>query len=185
MSDEQIAEQVREINLLIGRAQVLINRLETSLVPSTSLPPWFAFAQGELRAGVREAPGEADNPRVVWYHSFSRGGASPDSVAWCASFVNAALESSGIESTKSKAARSYAGFGIPLQSPARGCIVVFERPPNPASGHVGFYDHEDDESIHVLGGNQNNRVSIKPYPKDRLVGYRWPREYALPPGVNS
>lgn len=37
--------------------------------------------------------------------------------------------------------------------------------------------------ILVLGGNQGGAGSIRPYPADRLLGYRWPENVALPPYV--
>jgi hypothetical protein len=40
------------------------------------------------------------------------------------------------------------------------------------SGHVAFYVSEDEERIHVIGGNQNNAVSRVALQKSRLLGYR-------------
>jgi len=41
-------------------------------------------------------------------------------------------------------------------------------------GHVGFYWARSGDRILVLGGNQDNQVSIKGYPKADLLGHRWP-----------
>jgi len=46
-----------------------------------------------------------------------------------------------------------------------------------APGHVGFFAGLDPaidtfENVLVLGGNQGNTVSVRPYPKDRLLGIR-------------
>jgi len=35
----------------------------------------------------------------------------------------------------------------------------------------------------VLGGNQNNRVMVKPYQKSRYIGAYWPATHPLPAGA--
>ena len=40
-------------------------------------------------------------------------------------------------------------------------------------GHVGFYWAEDTSNVHVLGGNQRDRIAIR-YPKDGVIACRWP-----------
>ena len=37
---------------------------------------------------------------------------------------------------------------------------------------MAFFVERDGPYIHVLGGNQNNQVNIKPYPESRLLGVR-------------
>ena len=62
-----------------------------------------------------------------------------------------------------------------------GAIVVFKRPPNPAHGHVGFYvGSSGPNSIMVLGGNQGNEVNRRAKKKSLVLGYIWPKGYALP-----
>jgi hypothetical protein len=59
-----------------------------------------------------------------------------------------------------------------VQKPQLGDIVVFWREKKDSwKGHVGFYINETNTHINVLGGNQNNMVCIKPYPKSRLLQY--------------
>jgi hypothetical protein len=71
-----------------------------------------------------------------------------------------------------------------LENPVHGCILVFSRLPNPAHGHVGFWDssgaEDDDWYYNVLSGNQNNRVMVKPYQKSRFIGAYWPATHPLP-----
>jgi hypothetical protein len=70
-------------------------------------------------------------------------------------------------------------WGQAIQTPRRGCIVVFQR--EKKFGHVGFYLEETDTEIKVLGGNQQNlqtrmfEVSEKYYPRSELLGYRIPK----------
>jgi hypothetical protein len=47
---------------------------------------------------------------------------------------------------------------------------------------VGFVVGEDVTNYYLLGGNQNNRVSIAPFSKSRFVpeSFRWPLTYPRP-----
>lgn len=137
-------------------------------------PPWLRIAVNEI--GVKEYVGAADNPRIVEYHQSTAlvsDLATQDETPWCSSFINWCCERSGYEGTDSAWARSWLRWGMVLDPPRRGCIVIFSRPPDPGAGHVAFYIQETRASIEVLGGNQNDAVSISPYPKERLLGYRW------------
>jgi hypothetical protein len=40
--------------------------------------------------------------------------------------------------------------------------------------HVAFYIDDDGDFIKVLGGNENESVSISRYPKSAVVAYRMP-----------
>ena len=93
---------------------------------------------------------------------------------WCAAFVNACLGEAGIQGTGSFMARSFLKWGQKVTQPQEGDIVVFKRGTG-ASGHVTFFvsDHDKDH-IEVLGGNQSDKVCIKLYRKDSLLGYRRP-----------
>ncbi len=140
-------------------------------------PDWLLRARREI--GIKEKVGPADHPRILQY--FAETKIAPamhhDSVPWCSAFACWVMEQSGIRSTRSAAARSWLTWGKPLDKPQKGCIVVFERKSadNPNAAHVAFYVGEaEDGSILVLGGNQANQVCIRPYAKDRLIGYRWP-----------
>lgn len=139
-------------------------------------PIWMLRARREI--GVKEMPGLKDHPRIVEYLAATRIGPRfhHDETPWCAAFVSWVLEGSGINSTKSAAARSYLKWGQELSTPRRGAVVVFSRPTadNPGSGHVAFYVGEEDGNVLALGGNQRNAVSVWPYPKSRVLSYRWP-----------
>ena len=143
--------------------------LVAPVVASWADAPWMPYALAEL--GQRELPGNADNPRVVLYHSYA-GGRAPDEVAWCSSFVNFCMAQAGVPRTEKKNARSWMRWGKETTAPFPGCVVIFSRPPKPASGHVGFWVGAEGKNILVLGGNQNNSVCVKPYPAARLLAYR-------------
>jgi uncharacterized protein (TIGR02594 family) len=145
------------------------------------MPPWLWLAFGEL--GETEVRG-GENPRILQYHGTTFLEASEDEVPWCASFVCWVLLQSGYPHTGSPAARSYETFGQPVEVPEPGDIVVFARGGSPVrlsepgerlSGHVGLYlGGFGRGTIHVLGGNQSNRVRVSEYDEDQVVTYRRP-----------
>lgn len=139
------------------------------------LPIWFARAHREL--GIKERPGTAHHPRILEYHAATRLHAKEDEVPWCSAFLCWVFEGLDIASTRSAAARSWLSWGRPLERPLPGCVVVLARPSldNPQSAHVALWTGvEDDDTLSLLGGNQGNAVTIKRYPKSRVLSYRWP-----------
>lgn len=136
-------------------------------------PFWFDFALAEL--GVREhATGH--NARILEYHMATKLKAQSDEISWCSAFVNWVFQKAGIIGTQSAAARSWTTWGKEIPTPVIGCVVIFWRgTQNGWQGHVGFFcGINSDGDIVVLGGNQNNQVSILVYPKTQLLGYRLP-----------
>ena len=100
-------------------------------------------------------------------------GSAPVVTGNCAAFVGGCLEEVGIISSRFESARSYMTWGVPLSQPVPGCIAVFSRS---GGGHVGFVIADDGERrLLILGGNQKDQVSIAPFEKSRVMGYRWPR----------
>ena len=100
---------------------------------------------------------------------------SPSETAWCAAFVNGALGAVGVEGTGTLTAKDFLGWGSEVKTPQQGDIAVFDRgAPGSWQGHVGFYvgPSEKEGHVRILGGNQNDKVSIKDTPTDRLIGYR-------------
>lgn len=138
-------------------------------------PAWMKFARGEL--GVTEVPGKGINHRIAEYYESTKG-APPhdDAVPWCAAFACWCLEQAGIESPRSRAARSFMKWGMPLPELRFGALVVFSADNRgPGAGHVAFVaGKRDTKTIWVLGGNQANRVSYQARPLENLLGYRWP-----------
>lgn len=137
----------------------------------------FQYAQEELLKDVSELPGSGSNhARITLYHSTTQGGAAPDEVAWCSSFVNYCVEKSGRVGTDSKAARSWLSWGaeVPKADWREGDIVVFWRvAPTSWEGHVGFLVDATGPRPEILGGNQNNRLCIAtPYPYSQILSVR-------------
>lgn len=141
-----------------------------------------AYAQ----LGVEETSGPGATPAIIeYFRQAGRADVVSDEVPWCAAFVAACLSQGGCRAEVEKIpkarrllARAFLDVGTAIDEPRVGAIAVFERPEaGPTSGHVGFVAGSTETHIHVLGGNQGNEVSIRPYPRSRLIGLRWP---ALP-----
>ena len=108
-------------------------------------------------------------------------GVDPVRTEWCAAFANAVLRDSGIEGSESVSdypltARSFLHWGDEVDEPRTGDIVVFPRGNVAWQGHVGFYFGEvtigNVKYYRILGGNQNNKVSIELYPAHRALSIR-------------
>jgi len=138
--------------------------------------PWYQVALSELSFGVSEKSGiEIHNPKIVEYHKTTSLKAKSDEVAWCSSFVNWCMYKSNVTRTNKANARSWLSWGVPIDKPRIGCVVIFKRGLSKKQGHVGFYagPDEDKNVIRCLGGNQKNKVCISVYPKSKVIGYRW------------
>jgi len=137
-------------------------------------PRWFA--QMLARLGEAEVPGHQHNAWILRCHALTSLGADDDETAWCSASACWAMESSGIRSTRSAAAASWRTWGVKLDRPRRGCIVVIPRRDarNPNAAHVAFYAGDAPGKILLLGGNQANRLSIAPYPNTVPAVFRWP-----------
>lgn len=145
-------------------------------------PRWMVWAEHEL--GNHEEP-ENRGPVVRRYIATGKCGHEGD--PWCAIFVNAALEASGIRGTRSPASQSFRHdiHFRKLAGPALGAIAVFWRiSPNSGLGHVGFYDSETSGYVNVLGGNEQDAVRkellVKSGRQFGLVGYYWPAGEPMP-----
>jgi len=144
----------------------------------SSEPAWMALARRDI--GIATLPNRDDKTRVLnYFRDVGHAEVKNDDVAWCAAFAGSCLERAGIRSTRSLLARSYLNWGLALAEPKPGCLVVLSRGSNRLYGHVGFYAGLNGDSLLLLGGNQRHSVSIAPFPRSRLLGYRWPATAAL------
>ena len=108
-------------------------------------------------------------------------GVDPVTTEWCAAFVNMVLLENNLPQSSTVSsyplmARSFLEWGTPVDKPEKGDILVFERGNSGWQGHVAFYvstDIVDGEKYYtVLGGNQNNSVSIEKYSASKLLSIR-------------
>lgn len=146
-------------------------------------PKWLEIAEKEI--GQHEIHG-GENPRIIEYHASTTLKASEDEVPWCSSFVNWCIKQAGIEGTRNALAKSWLRWGKEITTPEIGCVCVIKRKEDPtrndkatgsATGyHVGFWLSEDDNLVHLLGGNQSDQVKMSRFLKKsyEICGYRMP-----------
>lgn len=124
--------------------------------------------------GNKEIPGDKHNPEILKYFTgIGHTWVKNDETSWCSAFVNWCCKGAGLEYSGKLNARSWLNIGENIQYPQLGDIVVLWREKKDSwKGHVGFFIHETDKLIYILGGNQHNQVCIMAYPKNRLLSYR-------------
>ena len=138
---------------------------------STAEPNWLATARRYV--GLAEISGIKHNPVILRWLTSLKAWWAEDETPWCGTFVAATMRESGLPVAKAwYRAKAWLDYGTQLVTPKVGCIVVFDRS---GGGHVGFVVGFDEQGrLMVLGGNQGNKVSVAPFTRDRVLGYRWP-----------
>ena len=151
------------------------------------MPPWLRLAYGFL--GLREIRGAKHNKEILkWWEALGLH-FRDDETPWCAAFMNRMVQLSGLRiPDKYRAAAlgwKWSGYGVRLNGPALGAIMIMERPGKPGSGHTTFVAGRDKRGrIQGIGGNQGNAVSINPYDEHaRNAAYYWPEGHPLPDRV--
>lgn len=137
-------------------------------------PHWMEKARHYI--GVAEIPGKATAPTIARWLIELRSWISDDETPWCGTFCAAVMREAGLPLPQHwYRARDWLNWGVKIVEPAPGCIVVYERA---GGGHVGFAVARDQRNrIMTLGGNQGNRVSIAPFDRYRVLGFRWPTDH--------
>lgn len=110
----------------------------------------------------------------------------PVDVAWCGLFVGHCLKTALPNVSQPVArmrARPWLSYGEPAQPQVGALLVFWQVLKHSPFGHVGFYWAEDDDCFHVLGGNQRARIEVQRWPKERLIGCRWPSRGVPPQGL--
>lgn len=122
--------------------------------------------------GVQEFSGPKHNPDVMKYFAdFPH--VTTDETSWCAAYVYWCIKEAGITPRKSLVARDWLNWGVPVQEPELGDIVIFSRgDPDGWQGHVAIFIRRHGNVIYCLGGNQSNKVVISGYDSGKLLGYR-------------
>jgi len=105
----------------------------------------------------------------------------PAHTEWCAAFLNAILKRQGIPGSESVSeaplmARSFLKWGIGVDAPEYGDIMIFRRGTRGWQGHVAIYlgtvERNGRTYYRMLGGNQNDSVNIMQYPASKLIAIR-------------
>jgi uncharacterized protein (TIGR02594 family) len=92
---------------------------------------------------------------------------------WCARFMNMVLARSGMKTTGSDMASSFARYGRRVSGPQIGAIAVMSR--GRRGGHVGVVSGIDAKGNPiVVSGNHSRRVAEAVYSRSRVYAYVMP-----------
>lgn len=98
--------------------------------------------------------------------------------AWCGAFVGmvlAAVLPKEPLPANPLGSRNWLKAGREIEGPQVGAVAIFWRGSKDGwQGHVGFVVGHDKTHLHILGGNQSDKVSLARVAKNRLLGLRWP-----------
>lgn len=121
-----------------------------------------------------EVVGLNNNPKIVAYaKEIGATWVKDDETPWCAIFMQWCLMKAKKPFSYMANARYFLKYGTKTESPTLGDIVVLWRgSPTASTGHVGFYVKSDEKTVWLLGGNQNNKVTIVPFNKSQVLEYR-------------
>lgn len=126
--------------------------------------------------GVNDIAGKKHNPAVLkYFRDIGHGEIRSDETSWCSAYISWCAKQAGMRYSKSLTARSWLSIGLKINNPSPGDVVVFWREQkNSWQGHVAIFLCSDEQKglIYCLGGNQQDKVGVEPYPICRLLGYR-------------
>jgi uncharacterized protein (TIGR02594 family) len=154
------------------------------------LPAWLATMR-EI-TGTQEYAGGSDNPVILEWARFigekypeMRGYCAQynhDAIAWCGLAVAYCMAKNSIRPVFGKSenerflwADAWRRFGVRLDKPKPGCVMVFTRN---GGGHVALFEGEEGNDYLVRGGNQSDAVSLMRY-KSRFTAAMWPATPAV------
>jgi len=126
------------------------------------------LAEAVKHIGVKEIVGKKHSKIILsWADALGLTSTyTNDEIPWCGLFVAYCCHAQGLDVVKHPLwALNWNKFGNVAEVPMLGDVLTFTRN---GGGHVGIYVGEDKTHLHVLGGNQNNSVSISRIEKSRL-----------------
>lgn len=137
------------------------------------LPPTLKLALSFY--GVSEYKGKADNPVIIeWSKEIEHSEYEHDSRAWCGLFMAMIMKRLGHNIPDDPFRALHWIEETSITEPILGDILIFKK--TKISGHIGFYIGETENTYHVLGGNQHDKVSIIPMWKWNLDNIKRPSE---------
>lgn len=109
------------------------------------------------------------NPLIVYTFAMTQTLPSGDTTPWCAAFVNFCLFAASKLGTKHAGSATFRTYGVEVNNPEPGDIVVFQDKMTSWKGHVAFLSERftpGDNRLSALGGNQSNEIKASIYPMD-------------------
>jgi uncharacterized protein (TIGR02594 family) len=136
-------------------------------------PVWLSTA--ESYTGLKEVPGAGNNPTIVKWLVTVKAWWRDDLTPWCGTACGGIFDEVGLYIPPAAfRAKAWLNWGVKLDAPAYGCVVVFNRK---GGGHVGLVVGIDKFGrLMVWGGNQKDMISVAPFDRERVAGYRWPSD---------
>lgn len=126
--------------------------------------------------GLHDIAGDSSNAEVLrFFTETNHIDIVDDETSWCSSYLCWCAQNVKLEGSASLLARSWLDIGIPVEQPKTGDVVIFWREKEKSwQGHVSIFINEDPEThqVYCLGGNQDDKVCVKPYPSEQVLGYR-------------
>jgi uncharacterized protein (TIGR02594 family) len=155
------------------------------------VPQWLAVMRAIT--GIVETPGDADNPKILAMRDEIARTYSDmasycalyvhDSTPWCGLAAAYSMTMAGIrppfgetDTDRWMWALAWADddeFGLRLDAPRLGCVVVMERE---GGGHVTLYERTEGDRYVCRGGNQSDAINEQSYPISGVVALVWPHE---------
>lgn len=135
--------------------------------------------------GTEEVVGSKHNPVILgWAKELGLQSVyKSDEIPWCGLFMAVVMQRAQRPVVKNPlGSLNWNNFGVKVTTPMLGDILTFTRK---GGGHVGLYIAEDNQSYHVLGGNQGNKVSIVRIAKSRLSQARRPAYTSKPENIRK
>jgi len=157
----------QDSSLIAREAPTPLNAIQIS---KDTAYPWVAVAMNEVGQKERQ-----NNPRIIQYVGAVRDtkDVRDDRIDWASAFAEWTMAQVGIKGPKNMDAFAWLNWGRPISKPEIGCVVIFEVAPD-GYRHVGFVVGQTRTTILVLGGNQDDSVSVKPFEVTDVKGYRLP-----------
>lgn len=126
--------------------------------------------------GLTDVVGDSNNTQVLQFFIESdHSEILDDDMSWCSVYMSSCAKSVNLERSTSLLARSWLEVGEVIESPQTGDLVIFWREKQKSwQGHVSIFLSEDPvtHQIYCIGGNQDDKVCVKPYPVEQVLGYR-------------
>lgn len=142
-----------------------------------------AYQLAQRFVGIREVPGSTSNEQILAMLRLDDEWPEDDSVPWCSAFMNYISWLLRLPRSKNLRARSWLLVGTPIEleeATPEFDVVILKSSGNKqpgadvikAEGHVGWFAGTDGSKVLLLGGNQDDSVSVDRYPKSRVLGVR-------------
>lgn len=154
---------------------------------------------GQKDLGLAEVSGRVSDKRILAMLTRHNPWVKDDQTPWCAAWMAEICWQCGFDYSRTLRARHFLRVGFGMRVPerlydqyhdyiedcavnGRGVIAVITRGGRnePGAdvldhrGHVGIYLGMTEHHVFLLGGNQGNKVSVRPYSRSRLLGLRYP-----------